>query len=138
MTTHLTRRGILKALGIGTLALAAEPILEPARKLWFVSSNAPVGSRIERAEGYQIGDSIDRWSATSFAECSCSQADLDALRVAARRAEFVFTEAERSAILVALQDDYRARNRAAHRWSPSEEYEADHPNNNAGTLVLAG
>jgi len=48
MTTQLTRRGILKALGIGTLALAAEPILEPARKLWFVSSNAPVGSRIEQ------------------------------------------------------------------------------------------
>jgi hypothetical protein len=50
MTTNITRRGILKALGIGSLALAAEPILEPARKLWFVGSNAPVGSRIERLD----------------------------------------------------------------------------------------
>lgn len=42
----LTRRSFLTALGIGAAALAIE---EPVRKLWFVGSNAPVGSRIERA-----------------------------------------------------------------------------------------
>jgi len=51
MAAQLTRRSILKALGIGTAALALEPILEPvAKKMWFVPGTAPVGSRIERIE----------------------------------------------------------------------------------------
>lgn len=45
-----TRRGFLQALGIGAAAVAAETLVEPARKLWFVGSTAPVGSRIERVD----------------------------------------------------------------------------------------
>jgi hypothetical protein len=40
-----TRRSILKAFGIGAAGLILE---EPIRKMWFVPSNAPVGSRIEQ------------------------------------------------------------------------------------------
>ena len=47
LTRAVTRRGMLKALGIGAAAALIE---EPVRKLWFVGSNAPVGSRIERLE----------------------------------------------------------------------------------------
>lgn len=54
MPTQLTRRGILKALGIGAAAAIIE---EPIRKLWFVPSTAPVGSRIEYLEGY--GDDLE-------------------------------------------------------------------------------
>jgi hypothetical protein len=63
MTTQLTRRSILKALGIGTAALALEPILEPvAKKIWFVPSTAPVGSRIEAWPT----NSLDRYVARTF------------------------------------------------------------------------
>lgn len=49
----MNRRGFLKALGIGALAAAAPELIEPVRKLWFVPSSAPVGSRVERLElGY--------------------------------------------------------------------------------------
>lgn len=44
MTIETTRRGFLKFLGIGAASAIIE---EPVRKLWFVGSNAPVGSRIE-------------------------------------------------------------------------------------------
>jgi hypothetical protein len=51
LTRSVTRRGILKALGLGAATLALEPILEPvAKKMWFVPSTAPVGSRVERLE----------------------------------------------------------------------------------------
>ena len=40
----MNRRDFLKLLGVGTAALAVEPV----RKMWFVPSNAPVGSRVER------------------------------------------------------------------------------------------
>lgn len=46
MTIETTRRGFLKFLGIGAAAAIIE---EPVRKLWFVGSNAPVGSRVEPA-----------------------------------------------------------------------------------------
>lgn len=46
----LDRRGFLQLLGVGAAAVAVEPIIEPVRKLWFVGSNAPVGSRIERVD----------------------------------------------------------------------------------------
>lgn len=39
----LSRRGFLKAMGVG----AAAVVIAPAPKLFFVPSNAPVGSRIE-------------------------------------------------------------------------------------------
>jgi len=45
----LTRRGVLGLLGLGSAGVAAEQLIEPVRKLWFVASNAPVGSRVERA-----------------------------------------------------------------------------------------
>ena len=55
----MNRRDFLKALGIGTAALA----IEPARKMWFVPSTAPVGSRVERLEGpgvwSPVGDGFD-------------------------------------------------------------------------------
>jgi hypothetical protein len=41
----LTRRTFLAALGIGAAAVAIE---EPVRRMWFVPSSAPVGSRVER------------------------------------------------------------------------------------------
>jgi len=44
----LNRRDFLKVLGIGVLGTAAPVILEPERKMWFVPSSAPVGSRVER------------------------------------------------------------------------------------------
>lgn len=44
----MNRREFLKAMGLGGLALVAPEIIEPERKLWFVPSNAPVGSRVER------------------------------------------------------------------------------------------
>jgi hypothetical protein len=40
----MNRRDFLRLVGIGAAAVA----IEPARKLWFVGSNAPVGSRVER------------------------------------------------------------------------------------------
>src|SRR5690349_3524999 len=43
----MNRRDFLKALGVGAAAVVIE---EPVRKLWFVGSNAPVGSRIERVD----------------------------------------------------------------------------------------
>lgn len=46
----MNRRDFLKALGIGTAALA----IEPARKMWFVPSTAPVGSRVERFNGWEL------------------------------------------------------------------------------------
>lgn len=46
----LNRRDFLKALGIGAAAVAAPVLVEPVRKLWFVGSTAPVGSRVERVE----------------------------------------------------------------------------------------
>lgn len=45
MTIETTRRSFMKYLGVGAAAAIIE---EPVRKLWFVGSNAPVGSRIER------------------------------------------------------------------------------------------
>jgi hypothetical protein len=141
MTTQLTRRSLLSALGLGTAAL----IVEPVTKMWFVPSNAPVGSRIERPEfvGYHISladNDIERAELRRILTSARirSQAELDALRVAARRAEFVFTEPERADLLVELQNAIRARSRASRLWDPSEEYEADHYNNSAGTIVLAG
>lgn len=46
----LSRRGFLGLLGLGAAGVAADQLIEPVRKLWFVPSNAPVGSRIERPE----------------------------------------------------------------------------------------
>jgi hypothetical protein len=46
----LSRRGFLGLLGLGAAGIAAGELIEPVRKLWFVGSTAPVGSRIERYE----------------------------------------------------------------------------------------
>jgi len=59
LTRSVTRRGILKALGLGAATLALEPILEPvAKKMWFVPSTAPVGLRIESVSGYVLADEM--------------------------------------------------------------------------------
>lgn len=158
MTTHLTRRGILKALGIGAAALALEPILEPQKKLWFVPSSAPVGSRIET-----LGTpALDRYIARTFklqldlAEEEDrdfredllrklwhkvrSQKDLDTLRAAARTVETLYHGAEREKFMAEYDAGLIAQRRksgAWRAWDPSEEYEADHAGNNMGTLLLA-
>lgn len=44
----LTRRRFLSFLGAGIATAATPAIVEPVRKLFFVPSNAPVGSRVER------------------------------------------------------------------------------------------
>lgn len=46
----LNRRDFLRAMGVGALTAAAPALIEPERKLWFVGSNAPVGSRVERLD----------------------------------------------------------------------------------------
>lgn len=44
----MNRRDFLRLMGLG----AAAPLLvEPVRRMWFVPSSAPVGSRVERLEG---------------------------------------------------------------------------------------
>jgi hypothetical protein len=50
----MNRRGFLTALGIGATAVAIEPV----RKLWFVGSNAPVGSRGERVSWSKVDDGL--------------------------------------------------------------------------------
>lgn len=116
MPTNLTRRGILKALGIGAAALAAEPILEPARKLWFVPSNAPVGSRIERLDRVTArtwslkldvppdapDDPKQAVLEALFKRCR-SQKDLEDLRIAAKFAETLFVGKEREELIARLQ-----------------------------------
>lgn len=47
----ITRRRFLSFLGAGIATAATPAIVEPVRKLFFVPSNAPVGSRVERFEG---------------------------------------------------------------------------------------
>lgn len=48
----MNRRDFLRGLLASGIATAATPaIVEPVRKLFFVPSNAPVGSRVERFEG---------------------------------------------------------------------------------------
>jgi hypothetical protein len=157
MTTTITRRGILKALGIGAAVVAAEPMLstlEPVRKLWFVGSNAPVGSRIERVDpevSYVLGtyalklqlaqEDLERQELLNKLWTKVrSQEDLDTLRLAARLAE-ALPDHDR----VKLMDDYVAGLKAQKRvmynciaWEPAEEYETNHPNNQHGTLVLVG
>jgi hypothetical protein len=45
----MNRRDFLKGLGLGALYAAAPAILAPPeKKMWFVPSSAPVGSRVER------------------------------------------------------------------------------------------
>jgi len=150
----LTRRGILKALGIGAAALAAEPILEPARKLWFVGSNAPVGSRIERVDpevSYVLGtyalklqlaqEDLERQELLNKLWTKVrSQEDLDLVRQTSRLVE-ALPDHDR----VSLMNDYfeglKFQKRVMYNciaWEPAEEYETNHPNNQHGTLVLAG
>lgn len=43
----MNRRDFLKLLGVGAAAALIE---EPVRKMWFVPSTAPVGSRVERVD----------------------------------------------------------------------------------------
>lgn len=51
----MNRRDFLRALGLGAVAVAAEPLVEPVRRMWFVPSTAPVGSRVERLYGWDPG-----------------------------------------------------------------------------------
>ncbi len=44
----MNRRDFLQLLGLGAAAVAAPAIVVPERRIWQVSRNAPVGSRIER------------------------------------------------------------------------------------------
>lgn len=43
----LTRRRFISFLGAGIATAATPAIVEPVRKLWFVPSSAPVGSRVD-------------------------------------------------------------------------------------------
>lgn len=151
MTTHLTpsvtRRGILKALGIGAAAALIE---EPVRKLWFVGSNAPVGSRIERPSSIFSDPVIGRGYREALDEIADQGAyDLEALREQlfrkinsqealdeVRRAVAIadgLPVASRDLLLSGFRHDLQYNNAC---WDDFEEYEADHPNNNAGTLVM--
>lgn len=50
----MRRRDFLRGLlGAGIATAATPAIVEPVRKLWFVPSNAPVGSRVERLSAWE-------------------------------------------------------------------------------------
>src|SRR5262245_48492973 len=58
----MNRRDFLKLISLTTAAVAAAPLIEePRRKLCFVPSSAPVGSRVEPPEFRVAYD--DGWSA---------------------------------------------------------------------------
>jgi len=123
----MNRRNFLKAMGLGAAALWVE---EPVRKLWFVSSNAPVGSRIETP-------AFDRWVARSFAlklqiaeedetdrnqllnqlwTRVRSQEDLDVLRRAANIVQTRFTGPDRDALMAEYTAGLRAQGRYMGVW----------------------
>lgn len=57
----LTRRRFLSFLGAGIATAATPAIVEPVRKLFFVPSNAPVGSRIESTTVFGNGHTWANW-----------------------------------------------------------------------------
>ena len=99
----MLRRDFLRIFGAAIATAAVPAIVEPARKLWFVPSNTPVGSRVEQpswvdGNGRARFDFYPEWDLTDLANPDGHDDAADAARYAfeiGRRLGKTLTAADR-------------------------------------------